>query len=60
MPFSHEALDGYPNAEFFRYDDAAHLAEQMKGQLMGKKYVEVDTSAQAACASLLERMMDRV
>lgn len=40
MPFSHEILDGYPNASFFEADSAEALADLMELQIMNKAKYE--------------------
>ena len=60
MPFSHEALDGYPNKEFFVYDSADNLAEKMKEFIRGKKYQEIEKREKTQSLSLVESMLKRV
>lgn len=61
MPFSHEALDGYPNVRYFRYDDPEELADQMKALLEGRTgYMEPERASNAHRTSLLEAMLSRI
>jgi len=40
MPFSHEILDGYPNASYFEADSAKGLADRMELQIKNKAKYE--------------------
>lgn len=60
MPFSHEALDGYTNAQFFQYDNSHMLAEKMKELLAGKEYQKIDIQVENNNVSLMERMLERI
>lgn len=60
MPFSHEALESYPNAEFFRYDDADELAAKMEKMLCGKEYVKLCKATAIANNGLMESMLQRI
>lgn len=57
MPFSREALDGYPNAGFFPQDDPICLARQMKELLEGKPYTPVERQSTTEQRSLLTSML---
>ncbi len=57
MPFSHEALDGYENADFFRYDDAHQLAQKMEKELNYSAYRNVENVAISKENGLLSAMM---
>lgn len=60
MPFSHEALDEYPNKEYFAYDSADDLAKKMKEFIKGKEYQEIEKKAKPQSLSLVESMLKRV
>lgn len=60
MPFCHEALDDYPNKEFFSYDDALDLAEKMKKCLNMQEIVPVDEGIRLTGEGILEGMMKRI
>ena len=57
MPFSHEALDDYPNAEFFPYQDGRALADCMASVLDAPHYVSVAQRKTPAGAKLMEQML---
>lgn len=57
MPFAHEALDGYPNVEFFKYTDSELLAKLMEKALKSPKYSPYHTQSQKADHSLLQAML---
>ena len=61
MPFSHEALDGYPNARFFPYDDPEKLADCMQSVIEGKmEYVPTQMGDHNQQESLLCSMLSKV
>ena len=64
LPFSHEALDSYPNAKFFKYDDPIDLAEKMKEMLDNPTYINISEQSLSLCKSetmgLVERMLEEV
>ena len=65
LPFSHEVLDGYPNAEFFTYDDSEALAEKMKKVLDRKRYSSMKfqnmmEEEKVTDIGLLEAMLKRI
>lgn len=60
MPFSHEALEGYPNKEYFTYDSADDLAKRMKEFIKGKEYQEIEKKEKRKSLSLVESMLKRV
>lgn len=57
MPFSHEALDGYANADFFKYDDAGLLAEKMEKALNCSTYRKIENVVSNNENGLLSEMM---
>ena len=57
LPFSHEALDGYPNVEFFPYDNYKVLADRMEIALRSPKYIPCDTNVYEEKESLLQAML---
>lgn len=57
-PFSHEALDGYANADFFEYNNAEQLAQKMKKVLADSIYYEVNSEPTREEPSLLEKMIE--
>lgn len=63
MPFSHEALDAYPNAQYFAYDDYEALANLMQGYLDHATTVvanvATETGAQA-CVALPNAMISKL
>lgn len=61
MPFSHEALDGYPNARFFPYDDPKRLADQMQAIIEGEMaYVPAPKASYNEQENLLRSMLEKV
>lgn len=60
MPFSHEVLDGYPNAEFFAFDNAQQLADKMRYFLMEKRYEYVNLERTSTEISLMESMLKKI
>lgn len=61
MPFSHEALDGYPNAVFFSHEDASALADRMQKVLEGKlSYTPAEDLPEIPKTSLLESMLSKI
>lgn len=60
MPFSHEALDGYPNAAFFKYDDPIELANKMRAFLDEPKYVFSGDKKLRKQKSLLNAILERM
>lgn len=61
LPFAHEALDGYPNARFFKHDDSAGLAEQMKLLVAGNlPYRQPEDISDEAQSGLLDAMLRRI
>lgn len=60
MPFSHEALEEYPNAEFFEFDNANQLADMMKSFLVEARYECVDSERISMNSSLLERIIGKI
>ena len=61
MPFSHEALDGYPNARFFPYDDSEKLADCMQEVILGQMaYVSAPKDRFNEQESLLSSMLSKV
>lgn len=61
MPFSHEALDGYPNARFFPYEDGKQLADYMQQIIMGEMdYVIAPRDPFIEQESLLRSMLEKV
>lgn len=60
MPFSHECLDDYKNADFFQYDDPVMLAHKMKIFLESPEYTAVDVKEKKMGKSLVESMLERV
>lgn len=58
MPFSHEALDGYANVNFFEYNNAEQLAQKMEEMLAGSNYHEVETEMMEFEQSLLKKMIE--
>ena len=60
MPFSHEALDGYPNAYFFDIGDAESLALQMEKALDAPRYYKADDHISSQKTSLLQSMLERI
>ncbi len=57
MPFSHEALDGYENAKFFKYDDAEQLAQKMEYELNCAVYRDTSVDISSNENGLLSAMM---
>ena len=57
MPFSHEALDDYPNVEFFPYDNPKVLADRMEQALVSPKYTPCQQNLQGEKTSLLQAMI---
>lgn len=57
MPFSHEALDGYENVQFFKYDDAQQLAQKMEYELEGAVYYDTNVDVGSKENGLLKAMM---
>ena len=57
MPFAHEALDGYPNTEFFPYQDVQHLSECMLRALNEPRYVSKDFEKRSDEDNLMARML---
>lgn len=57
MPFSHEALDGYPNAAFFGINGPEKLAELMQKCLENPAYHKVAEKDDRKAESLLCSMM---
>lgn len=61
MPFSHEALDGYPNARFFPYNDPTKLADHMQAIIEGKMaYMPTPKETYNEQESLLSSMLSKV
>ena len=61
MPFSHEALDGYPNARFFPYDDPEKLADCMQEVILGQMaYVPASKETYNEQESLLSSMLSKL
>ena len=58
MPFSHEALDGYENVAFFKYDNAEELADKMERELNFASYREVESIESSNENGLLSAMME--
>ena len=57
MPFSHEALDGYPNVAFFDINDPAKLAEMMQKCIEQPVYHKAEDNDGRESGSLLYSMM---
>ena len=61
MPFSHEALDGYPNVRFFPYDDPKELADCMQKVILGQMvYVPASKETYNEQQSLLHCMLSKL
>lgn len=62
LPFSHEALDGYKNAYFFKYANENELADTMEELIKGqKKYICVEKQEMKTNkSSLLKSMMNDI
>lgn len=60
MPFSHEALDEYPNKEYFIYDSASDLARKMRTFINGKTYRTVNMLDKQQSPSLMECILERI
>ncbi len=61
MPFSHEALDGYPNARFFAFDDPAKLADHMQAIIKGEMvYMPAPKETYNEQENLLSSMLSKV
>lgn len=59
LPFSHEALDDYPNVMFFKYDDAQQLSEKMISSINNSYFVYNQSKRQQA-NSLLNEMLNNL
>lgn len=60
MPFSHEALDGYVNASFFKYNDATDLSNAMKSLLDNPKHEFADINRSHSSKSLVKAILERI
>ncbi len=63
MPFSHEALEDCPNAQYFTYDDEKALADLMQHQLDNPSTVATNVAEKASvqeCVALPNAMLGRL
>ena len=60
MPFSHEALDNYPNARFFDINDAKDLAAKIEQVLSYPHYTRIEINNDFSSVSLLYRMLQMI
>lgn len=64
LPFSHEILDSYPNAQFFKFDDPIDLAEKMQEMLDKPIYKNISEQylsfGQNKTMGLAESMLEEV
>ena len=57
LPFSHEALDGYANAEFFKHDSPQQLATLMQASLDQPRYVPCESKQNVMTTGLVDAMI---
>lgn len=60
MPFSHEALDGYPNVRFFNINDAEGLAATMEQALLSIHYQSIEDNSDISSNNLLSIMLQKI
>ena len=60
LPFSHEALDKYENASFFKYDNAVDLSEKMRVMLEKPIYITPSPEKLQCEENLVEAILKKV
>lgn len=60
MPFSHEDLDGYANAAFFKYNDPVELSKKMKAFLDKPEYMFSDKNKSQEQKSLMKAILEKI